>query len=76
MRAPPILKAFGKALREQRERKGLSQEALALEAEIDRSFVSQIERGLFQPSLSTLFKLADALEIRASVLIARTETLL
>lgn len=75
MRAHGVLQAFGEALREQRKKKGITQEALALSAAVDRSFVSQIERGLFQPSLSTLFKLAEAMDVRASALIARTEQL-
>lgn len=40
-----IANAFGVALRHARERAGLSQEALALKAEVDRTFVSRSERG-------------------------------
>ena len=42
---------------------GLSQEKLALDAEIDRTFVSQIERGIGNPSLRILCQLADRLEV-------------
>ena len=42
---------------------GLSQEKLALDAEIDRTFVSQIERGIGNPSLRILCLLADRLNV-------------
>ena len=48
---------FGKVLREQRNARGISQEALALSANVDRTFVSQMERGIRQPTLTTLCKL-------------------
>lgn len=48
---------------------------MALEASVDRTFVSQIERGIRQPSLSTIWKLAGALGISPSLLISRTEKL-
>ena len=54
----------------------LSQEALALKANVDRTFVSQIERGIRQPTLTTLCKLAGALEIQPSTLIVRVERML
>jgi len=73
MRTDPLLEAFGKVLREQREARGLSQEALALSASVDRTFVSQIERAIRQPTLTTLWKLARALDIQPSTLIMRVE---
>ncbi|MGQ0834310.1 MAG: helix-turn-helix domain-containing protein [Gammaproteobacteria bacterium] len=65
--------AFGRVLREHRESRRLSQEALALGADVDRTFVSQIERGVRQPTLTTLCKLAQALDVQPSTLIARME---
>ena len=53
--------AFGRALRAAREARGLSQEGLADEADLDRTYVSGIERGERNPSLANLLKLADAL---------------
>ncbi len=41
---------------------GLSQEALALETEIDRTYISGIERGLRNPSLDLIVKLAARLQ--------------
>ena len=65
--------SFGVILREKRKDQGFSQEALALEAGIDRNFVSLLERGLNQPSLSTIFKLADALNLKPSDLVMELE---
>ena len=58
--------AFGLVLRDLRKERGLSQEALALEAGIQRNYVSLIERGINQPTITIIFKLAAALEIKPS----------
>lgn len=68
-----IQRAFGAEVRKHRASRGLSQEQLALEAGVDRTFVSQIERGIRQPSLTTIWKLADALKVSPSTLLSRTE---
>jgi len=65
--------AFGKVLREVRKQSGLTQEQLALAAEIDRTFVSLIERGERQPTIRVLFKLAAAMRVPAAQLIQMTE---
>ena len=67
---------FGRVLREERKRLKLSQEQLALHAEVDRTFVSQIERGVRQPTLTTLVKLSRVLQVAPSTLVARMERLL
>ncbi|MCU7907156.1 MAG: helix-turn-helix domain-containing protein [Candidatus Thiodiazotropha sp. (ex Epidulcina cf. delphinae)] len=51
--------AFGDVLRELRNKKNISQETLALESELDRTFISLMERGLRQPSLTTILLLAE-----------------
>ncbi len=76
MRADQVSKAFGRVLRRQRLANGISQEALALNAQVDRTFVSQLERGVRQPTLTTLCKLATALEVSPSSLVAKMERLL
>jgi DNA-binding XRE family transcriptional regulator len=76
MRADQVSAAFGRVLREQRTAAGVSQEALALSADVDRTFVSQIERGIRQPTLTTLCKLARALDVQPSTLVSRMEKLL
>jgi len=65
--------AFGKVLREVRKEVGLTQEQLAHAADIDRTFVSLIERGERQPTVRVLFRLAAALRVPASQLIQLTE---
>jgi transcriptional regulator with XRE-family HTH domain len=76
MRAEQISTVFGQVLREQRLSRQLSQEELALAADVDRTFVSQMERGIRQPTITTLMKLAGALNIQPSTLIVRMEKLL
>lgn len=65
--------AFGQVLRELRRDAGLSQEQLAFAAEIERNFVSLIERGVNQPSIRIIFKLAQALGLPPSKMILLVE---
>lgn len=65
---------FGKAVREAREARGWSQEALAEQAELNRSYLGEVERGRAMPSLATVAKLAYALGLPTSHLLARCET--
>ncbi|MAM71825.1 MAG: transcriptional regulator [Gammaproteobacteria bacterium] len=55
--------AFGVVLRRLREEKGISQENLALEGNLDRTFISMLERGKRQPSLTTILNLAKVLGV-------------
>ena len=64
---------FGQVLRTLRKKSGLSQEQLALEAGIERNFVSLIERGVNQPSIRIIFKLAQALSVPPSTMIILVE---
>jgi transcriptional regulator with XRE-family HTH domain len=68
--------AFGRALREVRTQRGLSQEALALAAGTGRTFVSQLERGDRGASLKTLFRLAHELGVAPAEIVARVEQML
>ena len=54
---------FGQVLRGLRKEKGVSQEKLALEAGIDRSYISKLETGVYQPSIATLFSIAEVLDV-------------
>jgi transcriptional regulator with XRE-family HTH domain len=65
--------AFGVVLRELRQERNLSQEALALEADLQRNYISLIERGINQPTITTIFKLAVALGIKPSEIVTRVE---
>ena len=68
--------AFGKSLRKRRLAKLLSQEALALESDLSRGYISDLEMGKKDPSLFTIFKLATALQLKPNTLIAETEHIL
>lgn len=57
-----------------RQEIGLSQEGLALAAEVDRSYVSQIEREIGNPSLLILCRLADVLKVDLIVLLQATKS--
>jgi transcriptional regulator with XRE-family HTH domain len=76
MRTDNISAIFGQVLREQRTSRGISQEDLALSANVDRTFVSQMERGIRQPSITTLVKLSNALGVAPSSLVSKMEKLL
>ncbi len=65
--------AFGQVLRTLRKEAGLSQEQLSFEAGIERNFVSLIERGVNQPTLRVIFKLAHALDTSPSKLLGLVE---
>lgn len=76
VRTDHISAIFGQVLREHRNARGLSQEDLALNANVDRTFVSQMERGIRQPSITTLIKLSTALGVQPSAMVAKMEKLL
>jgi len=57
------INAFGTVLRSLRTSAGLSQEELALESGLDRSFISLLERGLRQPTLKTILQLIDTMKV-------------
>jgi len=50
--------AFGKVLREMRTEKKISQEKLAELCGLDRTYISLFERGLRQPTITTIFKIS------------------
>lgn len=64
---------FGYTVRQVRESFGWTQEVLADKADLNRSYVGEIERGIAMPSLATIAKLASALNTQMSVLVARCE---
>jgi DNA-binding XRE family transcriptional regulator len=66
-----LLQNLAANVRAARRDVGLSQEALALEAEVDRTYVSQIERGVCNPSLWILHKLASVLKVPVPQLLQR-----
>jgi len=68
--------AFGLVLRELRTSKEISQETLALQGNLDRTFISLLERGLRQPSLTTILQLAKTLEVSPSFMIQEVQNIL
>ncbi|MBR2547302.1 MAG: helix-turn-helix transcriptional regulator [Eubacterium sp.] len=66
-------RVVGRVIQRYREKSGLSQEVLSGLADIGRSHLSSIERGARRPSLDTFFKIAQALNVGPSVLMAAIE---
>lgn len=66
-------KVVGTVIKEYREKKGLSQEVLSGLADLDRTHYSKIERGERMPTISTLFKIANALAVSPSVIVRSIE---
>lgn len=64
-----ILIHFGEKLKEARLASGLSQEALALSLEFDRTYIGLLERGKRNPSLFTIHKIAKFLKIKPADLL-------
>ena len=60
------LKKVGRTIRETRKSKGMSQESLALESGLDRSYVGGVERGERNLSILNLKKISDALRLSVS----------
>ena len=64
---------LGEALRQARKAIGISQEELAFEAKVDRTYVSQLENGHKSPTVDVLFRICPILGIAVSELIAQVE---
>ncbi len=67
--------AFGKILLQLRKEKGVSQQELADNCDIERAYISRLERGLYQPSITIVFKIAEYFEIKPSELIDMVDVL-
>ncbi len=68
-----IVSSFGTTVRQLRESQGWSQEVLAERADLNRSYIGELERGQAIPSLLTLKKISNALGVSLSNLLAHTE---
>ena len=66
-------KAFGSVLRQLRQEANLTQEGLGFEADLRRTYISILELGEQQPSLTTILKLSAALKCPAHDLVALVE---
>jgi len=58
-----LLKSFGKHIKELRAKQSMSQEDLGLKADLDRTYISGIERGLRNVSLLNIIRISKALNI-------------
>lgn len=65
--------AFGKVLRQLRNEAGLTQEKLGFEADLRRTYISILELGHQQPTLTTILKLAKALKHSAQEIVGLVE---
>ena len=74
MKDRTVARAFGAVLREARTARGLSQEALAAEAEVSRTYPSLLERGHRVPTLCVFLRLAMALHLAPAELVNATLT--
>jgi transcriptional regulator with XRE-family HTH domain len=69
-----LIRSFGAGVRQLREARDWSQEQLAEQAGLNRSYVGEIERGDVSVSLCTVAKLAHAFGLAPSALVSRSET--
>jgi len=69
-----IERAFGDEMRKARLQKEMSQMDLYKATGLDRTFISDLERGIQAPSIATLFRVAKGVGIEPEVLIERTRT--
>jgi transcriptional regulator with XRE-family HTH domain len=70
---PGITAALGRAVRFLREQRNLSQEELAARCGMHRTYVGGIERGERNPTVTAIYRLAEALQINGSELLATAE---
>ncbi len=70
MAREPIVRRFGHAVRKRRVKAGFSQESLARAAKVHPTYVSLIERGLRDPRLTSIAKLAKALKTSPADLVS------
>lgn len=71
-----VEKIFGEVLKQIRNAQSLSQEELAHLSDLDRTYISMLERGKRQPSLKTIFMLASALNTLPSEMMIKVEKVL
>ena len=62
------LAAFGRNVARIRDQKGFSQDKLAEKADLDRTYISGIERGVRNPGIKTVFRIAKALSVSVNEL--------
>ncbi|HVZ40289.1 MAG TPA: helix-turn-helix transcriptional regulator [Candidatus Kapabacteria bacterium] len=73
---PGLEVAFAEVLRTMRAKRDVSQQALATESGLGRTYISLLERGLRRPSLATVFLLAQALSVTPMEIVAQVDAAL
>ncbi len=71
-----IEEAFGVVLKKRRNKAGISQELLASLCNLDRTYISLLERGKRRPTINTIFVICENLDIKPSRLVQQIEDLL
>jgi transcriptional regulator with XRE-family HTH domain len=66
-----LKKVFAKVLKEIRLEQGLSQQALADYCDMERVYISKLERGMSMPSIETVFKIAEVFKISPDEFVGR-----
>jgi transcriptional regulator with XRE-family HTH domain len=67
-----IREAFAKNLRRLRQSKGMSQEELAHRADLDRTYISSLERSIYSPSIEVVDRLSTALGVQVADLLEKS----
>ncbi|HEX5051019.1 MAG TPA: helix-turn-helix transcriptional regulator [Planctomycetota bacterium] len=67
------LKNLGQAIRAVREQRGASQESLGFDSELDRTYISGVERGVRNPTIASLLRIAKALGTTPAKLLQHAE---
>ncbi|MED4013786.1 helix-turn-helix transcriptional regulator [Priestia aryabhattai] len=71
-----IEQAFGIVIKKYRLERSISQEKLAFGADLDRTFISLLERGKRKPTINTLFAISKVLEIKPHKIVREVENLI
>ena len=71
LRNDSTLTSLANNVKKHRKQAGLSQEELAFQCDIDRTYISKVERGVANPSLLILVKIAETLNVRIEDLVKK-----
>jgi transcriptional regulator with XRE-family HTH domain len=71
LRNESTLTSLANNVKKHRKQAGLSQEELAFQCDIDRTYISKVERGVANPSLLILVKIAETLNVRIEDLVKK-----
>ena len=69
----PALVALGETIRSLRKAQGISQEELAHRSQVDRAYMSSIERGTQNPGVMTIVRIANGMSISVSEIFAEAK---